>query len=226
MRRGWQRQGQSSAADRDQGLSERLGLIEFSGEHVMKKLLTRRRRPPRDNCGRFCRRCRFSALSGPPCPCVTGAATTWASPSAMRGGKFDPQGSTINDGYLIAARTSPPLTPLGHSEPQVRAASPEASRPATIGKRSNLVYGIEVGYASLSPGWDCDQWRARMLPLPDSFTFTTSINSNWLFTARPRIGFVSDNWLFYVTGGLAVTDLSATFLWGDTSGAAGSRDLQ
>ncbi len=39
-------------------------------------------------------------------------------------------------------------------------------------------------------------------------------------TARPRIGFTADNWLLYATGGLAVTDLTAKFLWGDTFNAA------
>jgi outer membrane immunogenic protein len=46
-------------------------------------------------------------------------------------------------------------------------------------------------------------------PVPGtSFTSTTSTNSNWLFTARPRLGFANGNQLLYVTGGLAVSDVS------------------
>jgi outer membrane immunogenic protein len=41
-----------------------------------------------------------------------------------------------------------------------------------------------------------------------AFTSTTSTSSNWLFTARPRFGFANGNQLLYVTGGLAVSDIS------------------
>jgi outer membrane immunogenic protein len=41
-----------------------------------------------------------------------------------------------------------------------------------------------------------------------AFTSTTSTSSNWLFTARPRLGFANGNQLLYLTGGLAVTDVS------------------
>jgi outer membrane immunogenic protein len=41
-----------------------------------------------------------------------------------------------------------------------------------------------------------------------SFTSTTSTNSSWLFTARPRLGFANGNQLIYLTGGLAVSDVS------------------
>lgn len=33
---------------------------------------------------------------------------------------------------------------------------------------------------------------------------TASVKTDWLFTLRPRLGFTANNWLFYVTGGLAV----------------------
>jgi outer membrane immunogenic protein len=36
------------------------------------------------------------------------------------------------------------------------------------------------------------------------FTTTTSVSTNWLITARPRVGWAVDSWLFYATGGLAV----------------------
>jgi len=36
------------------------------------------------------------------------------------------------------------------------------------------------------------------------FTTQTSVSTDWLVTARPRVGWTADNWLFYVTGGLAV----------------------
>jgi outer membrane immunogenic protein len=49
----------------------------------------------------------------------------------------------------------------------------------------------------------------RCLPVPGTaFTSTTSTSSNWLFTARPRLGFANGNQLIYLTGGLAVSDVS------------------
>jgi outer membrane immunogenic protein len=42
------------------------------------------------------------------------------------------------------------------------------------------------------------------------FTLTQSVSTNWLFTARPRVGWAANNWLFYATGGLAVTDLGTS----------------
>jgi outer membrane immunogenic protein len=41
-----------------------------------------------------------------------------------------------------------------------------------------------------------------------SFAATTSVDTNWLFTARPRIGWlIQPQLLVYATGGLAVTSL-------------------
>jgi outer membrane immunogenic protein len=42
-------------------------------------------------------------------------------------------------------------------------------------------------------------------------TVTSSMSTDWLLTLRPRLGIVSGNWLFYGTGGLAVTRQSASW---------------
>jgi outer membrane immunogenic protein len=36
------------------------------------------------------------------------------------------------------------------------------------------------------------------------FNTATSVSADWLFTARPRVGWAAHEWLLYVTGGLAV----------------------
>jgi outer membrane immunogenic protein len=36
------------------------------------------------------------------------------------------------------------------------------------------------------------------------FTTSTSVSTDWLVTLRPRLGWTANNWLFYVTGGMAV----------------------
>jgi outer membrane immunogenic protein len=48
---------------------------------------------------------------------------------------------------------------------------------------------------------------------------TTNIKTDWLFTARPRLGMVANNWLFYGTGGLAVTRIKASWSYSDTLNA-------
>jgi outer membrane immunogenic protein len=55
---------------------------------------------------------------------------------------------------------------------------------------------------------------------PTGFTVTSSVKSDWLFTLRPRLGFAVDHWLFYATGGLAVADVKANFLFTDTFATA------
>jgi outer membrane immunogenic protein len=53
---------------------------------------------------------------------------------------------------------------------------------------------------------------------PGTFNLNSSVNTDWLFTARPRLGFISNNWLFYGTGGLAVTHMNGTW---NLAGSAG-----
>jgi len=36
------------------------------------------------------------------------------------------------------------------------------------------------------------------------FSTATNVSTNWLFTLRPRVGWIANNWLIYATGGLAV----------------------
>jgi outer membrane immunogenic protein len=48
-----------------------------------------------------------------------------------------------------------------------------------------------------------------------TFNNTTTISTDWLFTARPRLGYATSNWLIYATGGLAVTELKAASNFSD-----------
>ncbi len=52
----------------------------------------------------------------------------------------------------------------------------------------------------------------RIFGLPLPFTLNATTNINWILTARARVGYAHDNWLFYATGGLALlgakTDLT------------------
>ncbi|MBL6852190.1 MAG: porin family protein [Alphaproteobacteria bacterium] len=52
------------------------------------------------------------------------------------------------------------------------------------------------------------------------FDIQTKVRTSWLFTARPRLGYAWSNWLAYVTGGLALTDEKASFVFNDTFATA------
>ena len=56
------------------------------------------------------------------------------------------------------------------------------------------------------------------------FSSSTSISSNWLFTARPRLGWANGNQLLYLTAGLAVTnfDFAQSILLAPLGTLAGS----
>ena len=50
---------------------------------------------------------------------------------------------------------------------------------------------------------------------PSTFTINQQVSTDWLFTARGRLGWVWNNVLFYGTGGVAVTDLKYTNSFSD-----------
>lgn len=75
----------------------------------------------------------------------------------------------------------------------------------------NWVTGIETDLSYLH----LNGAAASYVSLVPASTATAVINAygsvNWMATARPRVGWTSGNWLFYATGGLAVTDLNDEF---------------
>ena len=137
------------------------------------------------------------------------AGGAWAS--------FDPQTVATNNTYFTAPA----------NVAAVNAAGLQAINPRSF------TGGLEAGYNWQWGGWVAGleaELESRHLeglainggpyPAPSvgAFAITTSINSNWLFTARPRLGYAVNNWLFYVTGGLALTSQSATFIFADGGG--------
>lgn len=93
---------------------------------------------------------------------------------------------------------------------------------------SGLIGGLQGGYnwqfGSLLVGYELDFQYFRSAgstsatSAPGAFGppgFTATVNSHvttdWLITARPRLGAVIDNWLVYGTGGVAFTQLKANW---------------
>jgi outer membrane immunogenic protein len=103
---------------------------------------------------------------------------------------------------------------------------------------SNWVYGFEVDYqalglrGSVNNGFRLPNLTAAggNCAAPQCVgNFASSMSSDWLFTARPRVGFAWDRTLLYATGGLAVTKISFSQTYADnvtfgigTGGAEGA----
>jgi outer membrane immunogenic protein len=92
---------------------------------------------------------------------------------------------------------------------------------------NNIVYGVETDFGAFSlsgsrQGSGPYPVIGLGLNSPAAFTVTSSVNTDWLFTFRGRVGWATENWLLYATGGLAVTDLKVTGGFGDTSPPVGA----
>jgi outer membrane immunogenic protein len=88
-----------------------------------------------------------------------------------------------------------------------------------------LVVGgeVDVGYLGLKGSGSGD--TAYSPGATGGFAVNSAVSTGWLVTARPRIGWALDNWLVYVTGGLAVGEVKGNFNFNDTNGATESGSL-
>ncbi|WP_249225209.1 outer membrane protein [Tardiphaga alba] len=86
------------------------------------------------------------------------------------------------------------------------------------------LFGVEVdaSYTGLR------QARSVTAPFPvggTSFTATTATSADWSVTLRPRVGYTVDRTLFYLTGGLALTELNLSSSYVDTAGQSERTDF-
>ena len=79
----------------------------------------------------------------------------------------------------------------------------------------HLVTGIELDAETFRNIGSITTSRAFPVSPTNTQTVNSTFNSQWLFTARPRLGLAADSFLFYGTGGLAVTRLNATWSYTD-----------
>jgi outer membrane immunogenic protein len=87
---------------------------------------------------------------------------------------------------------------------------------------SSLILGFELDFNAFSTTDSRSVSAAYPCCPPFTFTIFQKVSTNWLFTARPRVGYAMNNWLLYATGGLAVTKLNYTNTFTDTIGATES----
>jgi outer membrane immunogenic protein len=89
--------------------------------------------------------------------------------------------------------------------------------------RSPWVVGIEADVQSLRLSGGVQSGPVGYPGFPRAFfTVSSAASADWLLTARPRLGFALDQWLFYVTGGLAVARPTAEYAFADSGGTVES----
>jgi outer membrane immunogenic protein len=131
--------------------------------------------------------------------------------------------------YDTSTRTV--FSPIGYfdiaSVPAVNAIGSQSIQP------SNVIGGVQAGYnwqaGSFVAGVEADINSFRLngsaaatgvypCCAPAAFTVASAASTDWLFTARGRLGLAANNWLFFVTGGLALTNLKGNFAFTDNCG--------
>jgi outer membrane immunogenic protein len=80
-------------------------------------------------------------------------------------------------------------------------------------------YNYQVGQWLLGFEADFESFRGAgsVNAVTGTFNLNSSVSTDWLFTARPRLGFISNDWLFYGTGGLAITRAGAGWNMGGSA---------
>jgi outer membrane immunogenic protein len=89
----------------------------------------------------------------------------------------------------------------------------------------NFVAGIETDFQSYRQNGFGSGTAIYPTLAPSKFTVSQSFSTEWLWTLRPRIGVTSNNWLFYATGGLAVTSVKANWSFIDDFADAESASM-
>jgi opacity protein-like surface antigen len=139
-------------------------------------------------------------------------------------GAYDPTTTTTVGNYLFHPR----------DVAAVNAAGAQAIDPLGFVGGAQLGYNLQFGHSLLGIESELDYLHllgaansgAVRYPAGGSgffngpfrlnqFVISSYADADWLMTLRPRIGFTANNWLFYLTGGLALTKLQGQFLFTD-----------
>lgn len=82
-----------------------------------------------------------------------------------------------------------------------------------------IVFGLEVDIQTLAGKASVGGTKVYPCCAPTNYTVGTSLEADWLATIRPRLGFTTGNMLLYVTGGLAISDMTLKANFTDTFGS-------
>jgi outer membrane immunogenic protein len=84
----------------------------------------------------------------------------------------------------------------------------------------NLVLGAEFDFGGMNLNQSATGTATYPCCAPTAFTVTQKVNTSWLLTIRPRVGFTGGPVLVYGTGGLAMTGLNYQAVFTDTFATA------
>jgi outer membrane immunogenic protein len=86
---------------------------------------------------------------------------------------------------------------------------------------SNFVFGLEADFNFFGVRGSATGSALYPCCAPTAFTVSSSRSADWLITVRPRAGvLVTPALLLYGTGGVAIADVKANFLFSDTFATA------
>lgn len=133
-------------------------------------------------------------------------------------GNYKMKQSTIPDGYLTEASTAA-INQAG--DQSIHAKGYEAGIEVGYNlQKQQILFGIETDWQTLNLSGST---QSAAIPYPTNSTVMFNVgsfaNNNWLFTLRPRVGFVTHNCLFYATGGLGLTQINSNYYFTDQSNA-------
>jgi opacity protein-like surface antigen len=137
-------------------------------------------------------------------------------------GSYDPATSTVPGGHLTRPANTSAVSGAG-----LQSINPKGF---TGGEQygynwqsGSFVLGVEADLNYLHLNGAANSGAVAYPPNPGNFFVVSSYaHSDWLLTLRPRAGYAANNWLFYATGGLAVTNIKGDFLFTDNFGATQS----
>lgn len=82
-------------------------------------------------------------------------------------------------------------------------------------QKNKLLIGLETEIDSLRIQRSKSTSIAYLSAPTSLFTVKSTTNTNWLFTLKPKVGYATQRWLLYATGGLAITNLNYNFQFSD-----------
>jgi outer membrane immunogenic protein len=141
------------------------------------------------------------------------AGGAWGHSDVATSTIFDP---VNNAGYFIDANTTALFNTVGRQRTSTSGFT-GGIQAGYNWQSGHFVAGVETDFQSFRQSGSATA-TALYPTLGTPFTISHSVSTDWLWTLRPRVGIASNDWLFYATGGLALTKLNASSLFIDSFG--------
>jgi outer membrane immunogenic protein len=83
----------------------------------------------------------------------------------------------------------------------------------------NVLLGVETDIDAMNVNQvrSATFQSAALISPPIKFTIAQRLSTDWMWTLRPRIGYIANRWLFFGTFGLAVSDVKLETAYSDTA---------